>query len=141
MLGFIGRWAQSKGMKILPDWLGYNKDTVQANVIAEGFTVGQFVQSNSDLQSEETNHNKVISQSPTASTLQDYETPVDLTWRNFAFTPFSVFGFSPFGVFSFTPPPPPPPYFKWNPPLFLSTFSFAPAPPPPGPPPYFKGQG
>lgn len=111
MLGWIGRWAQSKGMKLLPNWLGVDKTTAQTAVVTEGFTLGTVTQSDSTVAAEAANHNKIISQSPASGTAQDYETTVNLTWRNFSFTPFSfspvVFGFSPFGfspvVFGFSP--------------------------------------
>jgi hypothetical protein len=103
MLGFIGRWAASKGMKLLPSWIGTDKTTAQTQIVAEGFKVGTVTQSNSDVSSEAANHNKVISQTPAAISAQDYETSINLTWRNFSFTPFSVFGFSPFNVFGFSP--------------------------------------
>ena len=110
MLGWIGRWAQSKGMKLLPSWLGVDKTTAQSQIVTEGFTVGTITESPSDVAAELANHNKVISQTPTSATAQDYETPVNITWRNFAFTPFSVFGFSPtppFAVKSIEPSCPP----------------------------------
>jgi hypothetical protein len=103
MLGFIGRWAASKGMKLLPSWIGIDKTTAQTDIVTQGFKVGSVTQSDSDVSTEQTNHNKVISQTPIAATPQDYETPVNVTWRNFAFTPFSVFSFSPFSVFGFSP--------------------------------------
>jgi hypothetical protein len=106
MLGWIGRWAQSKGMKLLPSWLGVDKTTAQSQIVTEGFVVGTVTESASADSAELANHNKVISQTPTSATEQDYETPVNITWRNFAFTPFAVFGFSPtppFGVFGFSP--------------------------------------
>lgn len=116
MLGFIGRWAQSKGMKIVPSWLGTNKDVVQPLIIANGFAVGSVTQINSTNAADETKHNTVTAQSPVSTTLSDYETPINYEWTSFTFTPFSVFGFSPFGVFGFSP---------------FSVFSFTPAP-------YFK---
>jgi hypothetical protein len=125
MLGWIGRWAQSKGMKLLPSWLGVDKTTAQSQIVTEGFTVGTITESPSDVAAELANHNKVISQTPTSATEQDYETPVNITWRNFAFTPFSVFGFSPtppFAVFGFSPFN----VFGFSP---FSVFGFSPTPP------------
>ena len=52
---------------------------------------------------EAANDGKVIEQTPAVTTPADYETPVDLTVRQFTFTPFGVFGFSPFQVFGFSP--------------------------------------
>ena len=103
MLGFIGRWAASKGMKLLPNWVGVDKTTAQTQIVTQGFTVGTVTKSDSDVSTEKDNNNKVISQTPTANTAQNYETPVNITWRNFSFTPFSVFSFSPFSVFGFSP--------------------------------------
>ena len=117
MIGYIGRWAASKGMKILPSWIGTDKTTAQTDIVAQGFKVGTVTQSDSSDSAEQNNNNKVISQTPAATTPQDYETPVNVTWRNFAFTPFSVFGFSPFNVFGFSPTPP------------FSVFGFSPTPP------------
>lgn len=143
MLGWIGRWAQSKGMKLLPSWLGVDKTTAQTQIVTEGFTVGNVTQSDSSDSAEQSNHNKVISQSPTATTAQDYETPVDITWRNFSFTPFAVFGFSPFNVFGFSPTPPfnvfgfspVPPFnvFGFSPVPPFTVFGFSPTPPAVGP--------
>ena len=106
MLGWIGRWAQSKGMKLLPSWLGVDKTTAQSQIVTEGFVVGTVTESASADSAELANHNKVISQTPASATAQDYETPVNITFRTFSFTPFSVFGFSPvepFNVFGFSP--------------------------------------
>jgi hypothetical protein len=103
MLGFIGRWAASKGMKLLPNWIGVDKTTAQTDIVAQGFKVGTVTQSDSTDAAQVNNHNKVISQTPAAATPQDYETSVNVTWRSFSFTPFSVFSFSPFGVFGFSP--------------------------------------
>jgi len=103
MLGFIGRWAASKGMKLLPSWIGIDKTTAQTDIVTQGFKVGTVTQSDSADAAQLNNHNKVISQAPVAATPQDYETLVDVTWRNFSFTPFSVFSFSPFSVFGFSP--------------------------------------
>jgi hypothetical protein len=136
MLGFIGRWAASKGMKLLPSWIGTDKTTAQTQIVTEGFKVGAVTQSNSDVSSEAANHNKVISQTPAAASAQDYETPVNLTWRNFSFTPFSVFGFSPFNVFGFSPfnvfgfsPTEPFSVFGFSPTEPFSVFGFSPTPP------------
>jgi len=140
MIGYIGRWAASKGMKILPSWIGIDKTVAQTDIVAQGFKVGAVTQSDSNVSTEQTNHNKVISQIPNATTAQDYETPVGITWRNFAFTPFAVFGFSPtppFSVFGFSPtfnvfgfsPVPPFTVFGFSPTPPFSVFGFSPTPP------------
>ena len=45
----------------------------------------------------------MVEQTPVVTTPTDYEESVDLTIRQFSFTPFGVFGFSPFQVFGFSP--------------------------------------
>lgn len=128
MLGWIGRWAQSKGMKLLPSWLGVDRTTAEAQVVSEGFVVGTVTASPSGDSAQQANHNKIIDQSPAAATAQDYETPVNLTYRTFSFTPFSVFGFSPvqpFSVFGFSPTPPFT-VFGFSPTLPFTVFGFSP---------------
>ena len=106
ILGFFG-----KGMKILLSFIGVDKTTAQAQIVSEGFTVGTVTQSDSADAAQLSNHNKVISQTPAAATLIDYETPVNITWRNFSFSPYSftptAYSFTPFSftptTFSFTP--------------------------------------
>jgi len=145
MLGWIGRWAASKGMKLLPNWVGVDKTTAQTSVVSEGFTLGTVTQSDSSTAADASSHNKIISQVPAATTAQEYETTVNLTWRNFTFTPFGfspsppvfrfspsppVFGFSPTPVFGFSPTPPvfgfsPTPVFGFSP---TTAFGFSPSP-------------
>ena len=127
MLGFIGRWAASKGMKLLPSWIGVDKTIAQTQIVTEGFKVGTVTQSDSAVSTELANHNKVIYQTPAATTAQDYETAVNITWRNFSFTPFSVFGFSPFNVFGFSPVTPFS-VFGFSPTTPFSVFGFSPTP-------------
>lgn len=119
MLGFIGRWAQSKGMKIIPNWIGTNKDSMPTEIINAGFAVGIANAVPSTDPADESKNNKVISTTPTANTLSDYETTVDYNWQQFTFTPFGVFGFSPFGVFSFSPFG----VFTFSPATFFFTFT------------------
>ena len=103
MLGFIGRWAQSKGMKIIPNWIGTNKDSMPTEIANAGFTSGTATAVPSSDPADESKNDKVISTTPAATTLSDYETTVDYSFQQFSFTPFGVFSFSPFGVFSFSP--------------------------------------
>jgi hypothetical protein len=112
MLGFIGRWAQSKGMKIIPDWTGTNKDSMPTEIVSAGFVAGTGTGVPSEDPADELKNNKVISTTPAKDTLTDYETTVDYNFQQFTFTPFGVFSFSPFSVFSFSP---------------FSVFSFSPA--------------
>ena len=99
VLGFFG-----KGMKILTSLLGIDKTVAQAQIVSEGFTVGTVTQIDSSDAAELSNHNKVISQLPVASSLLDYDSSIDITWRNFSFTPYSFtpYAFTP-GPYSFTP--------------------------------------
>ena len=96
ILGFFG-----KGMKVLTSFLGVDKTVAQTQIVSEGFTVGTVTQSDSTDAAELSNHNKVISQLPIASSLLDYESLVNITWRNFSFTP-TPYSFTP-GPYSFTP--------------------------------------
>lgn len=112
MLGFIGRWAQSKGMKLIPNWIGTNKDLMPTEIATAGFVAGTATPVPSSDPADAPKNNNVIETTPTASTLTDYETVVDYSFQQFTFTPFGVFSFSPFGVFSFSP---------------FSVFSFSPA--------------
>jgi hypothetical protein len=111
-------------MKILTSFLGVDKTVAQTQIVSEGFTVGTVTQSDSTDAAELSNHNKVISQLPVALSLIDYDSAVDITWRNFSFTPYSftpTFSFTPAPTFSFTPAP----TFSFTP---APTFSFTPAP-------------
>ena len=123
ILGFFG-----KGMKVLTSFLGVDKTVAQTQIVSEGFTVGTVTQSDSTDAAELSNHNKVISQLPIASSLLDYESLVNITWRNFSFTP-APYSFTP-GGYSFTP-------FAFTPysftpysftPYSFTPYSFTPAP-------------
>jgi len=124
ILGFFG-----KGMKVLTSFLGVDKTVAQTQIVSEGFTVGTVTQSDSSDSAEGPNHNKVISQLPTASSLLDYESEINITWRNFSFTP-TPYSFTPGGYsftpFSFTP-------YSFTPysftPYSFTPYSFTPVPP------------
>ena len=103
MLGSFGLWSSSKGMKIISNLIGLNHSAAEAQVVTDGFSLGTVTASPSSDAAEQANDNKVISQNPSAGTLAQYESNIDLTYRTFSFTPFSVFSFVPFNVFSFTP--------------------------------------
>jgi hypothetical protein len=110
-------------MKVLTSFLGIDKTLAQTQIVSEGFTVGTVTQSDSTDSAEGPNHNKVISQSPPSLSLIDYDSPINITWRNFSFTP-AAFSFTPAPPFSFTPEfsfTPAPPEFSFTP-----AFSFAP---------------
>jgi hypothetical protein len=96
ILGFFG-----KGMRVLSSYLGVDKTLAQTQIVSEGFTVGTVTQSDSTNSADEADHNKVISQSPVSGSLLDYESLVNITWRNFSFTP-APYSFTP-GPYSFTP--------------------------------------
>ena len=124
ILGFFG-----KGMRVLSSFLGVDKTLAQTQIVSEGFTVGTVTQSDSTNSADEADHNKVISQSPLSGSLLDYESLVNITWRNFSFTP-APYSFTP-GPYSFTP-------FAFTPyaftpysftPYSFTPYSFTPAPP------------
>jgi hypothetical protein len=71
--------------------------------VSEGFTLGNVTITVSGEPTELANDGLIVEQIPAVTTPADYETPVDLTVRQFTFTPFGVFGFSPFSVFGFSP--------------------------------------
>jgi len=103
MFGKLVKYVVAKGMKLLPNFVGRTSAQAQTDVVSEGFTLGNVITSVSGEEAEAANDGKVIEQTPAVTTPADYETPVDLTVRQFTFTPFGVFGFSPFQVFGFSP--------------------------------------
>jgi hypothetical protein len=103
MIGSFGLWSSSKGMKVVSNLVGVNKEIAKATIVSDGFIVGTETPFNTGDSAELNNHNKVRSQVPVAGTLFTYELPIDIVYTNFSFVPFSVFGFSPFGVFGFSP--------------------------------------
>ena len=103
MFGKLVKYVVAKGMKVLPNFIGRASAQAQEDVVSEGFTLGNVITSVSGEEVEAANDGKVIGQTPAVTTPADYETPVDLTIRQFTFTPFGVFGFSPFQVFGFSP--------------------------------------
>lgn len=103
MFGKLVKYVVAKGMKLLPNFIGRTGAQAQTDVVSEGFTLGNVITSVSGEEAEAANDGKVIEQTPAVTTPADYETPVDLTIRQFTFTPFGVFGFSPFQVFGFSP--------------------------------------
>lgn len=103
MFGKLVKYVVAKGMKLLPNFIGRTGTQAQQDVIDEGFTLGNVVTSVSGDEAELVNDGLVVDQTPPVTTAADYETPVDLTIRQFTFTPFGVFGFSPFQVFGFSP--------------------------------------
>ena len=103
MFGKLVKYVVKKGMKLLPNFIGKTSAQAQTDVVSEGFVVGNVVTSVSGEPSELANDGLIVQQDPAVTTPADYETPVDLTVRQFSFTPFGVFGFSPFGVFGFSP--------------------------------------
>jgi hypothetical protein len=103
MFGKLVKYVVAKGMKVLPNFIGRASAQAQTDVVSEGFTLGNVITSVSGEEAEAANDGKVIGQTPAVTTPADYETPVDLTIRQFTFTPFGVFGFSPFQVFGFSP--------------------------------------
>jgi len=129
MLGFLGKWAGSKGMGKIPNLIGLNKNQARQALQDAGFNYGN---ENEEIQSDESLTNKVKSQGRPHNDLVDYETSVDYIIHTFSFTPFSVFGFSPFNVFGFSPTPPEAFSvfgFSPTPPEAFSVFGFSPTPP------------
>jgi hypothetical protein len=103
LFGKLVKYVVAKGMKLLPNFIGRTSAQAQTDVVSEGFTLGNVITSVSGEPAELANDGKVVEQIPAVTTPADYETPVDLTVRQFSFTPFGVFGFSPFSVFGFSP--------------------------------------
>ena len=103
LFGKLVKYVVAKGMKLLPNFIGRTSAQAQADVVSEGFILGNVITSVSGEPTELANDGKVVEQIPAVTTPADYETPVDLTVRQFSFTPFGVFGFSPFNVFGFSP--------------------------------------
>jgi hypothetical protein len=119
MFGKLVKYVVAKGMKILPNFIGRTSATAQSDVVSEGFIVGNVTESLSGDAGQQPYTGQVVDQNPSAATIANYETPVDLTIRTFSFAPFGVFGFSPFAVFSFAPFS----VFSFTP---FSVFSFTP---------------
>ena len=103
LFGKLVKYVVAKGMKLLPNFIGRTSAQAQADVVSEGFTLGNVTTTLSGEPIELANDGLVVEQIPAVTTPADYETPVDLTVRQFSFTPFGVFGFSPFSVFGFSP--------------------------------------
>lgn len=112
MIGSFGLWSSSKGMKTVSNLVGLDKDVAEAQIVSDGFIVGNETVFNATDPSELANHNKVRSQDPVFGTLFTYELPINIEYTMFSFVPFSVFSFSPepftvfgfsFSVFGFSP--------------------------------------
>jgi hypothetical protein len=103
LFGKLVKYVVAKGMKLLPNFIGRTSAQAQEDVVSEGFILGNVITSVSGEPAEFANDGLIVEQIPAVTTPADYETPVDLTVRQFSFTPFGVFGFSPFSVFGFSP--------------------------------------
>jgi hypothetical protein len=103
LFGKLVKYVVAKGMKLLPNFIGRTSAQAQVDVVSEGFILGNVITSVSGEPAEAANDGLIVEQIPAVTTPADYETPVDLTVRQFSFTPFGVFGFSPFNVFGFSP--------------------------------------
>jgi|LakMenE18May11ns_1017448.scaffolds.fasta_scaffold9643135_1 hypothetical protein len=103
LFGKLVKYVVKKGMKLAPNFIGKTSAQAQADVVSEGFVLGNVTTTVSGEPAELANDGKVVEQIPAVTTPTDYEAPVDLTVRQFSFTPFGVFGFSPFNVFGFSP--------------------------------------
>jgi hypothetical protein len=103
LFGKLVKYVVKKGMKLVPNFIGKTSAQAQLDVVSEGFVVGNVVTTVSGEPSELANDGLVVIQDPAVTTPADYEASVDLTVRQFSFTPFGVFGFSPFTVFGFSP--------------------------------------
>jgi hypothetical protein len=103
LFGKLVKYVVAKGMKLLPNFIGRTSEQAQQDVVSEGFILGNVVTSVSGEPTELANDGLIVEQTPAVTTPADYETPVNLTVRQFSFTPFGVFGFSPFQVFGFSP--------------------------------------
>lgn len=100
MIGSFGLWSSSKGMKTVSNLVGLDRTVAATQIVNDGFIVGTETAYNTGDSAEQSNHNKVRSQDPTAGTLFTYELPINTVYTVFGFSPFSVFGFSPFGFFN-----------------------------------------
>jgi len=105
LFGKLVKYVVAKGMKILPNFIGRTSAQAQTDVVSEGFALGNVTITLSGEPTELANDGLVVEQIPAVTTPADYESIVDLTVRQFSFTPFNVFGFSPFNVFGFSPTP------------------------------------
>lgn len=104
MLGSFGLWASSKGMKSVSNLVGQTRANAKTQIVSDGFIVGTETAQNYTDAADADKNDKVVSQTPSAGTLAQYESSVDISYGVFNFTPFGVFGFTPtFNVFSFTP--------------------------------------
>lgn len=103
LFGKLVKYVVKKGMKLVPNFIGRTSAQAQLDVVSEGFSLGNVVTTVSGEPAELANDGKVVEQIPAVTTPADYEAPIDLTVRQFSFTPFGVFGFSPFTVFGFSP--------------------------------------
>jgi hypothetical protein len=103
LFGKLVKYVVKKGMKLVPNFIGRTSAQAQLDVVSEGFALGNVVTTVSGEPAELANDGLVVEQIPAVTTPADYEAPVDLTVRQFSFTPFGVFGFSPFNVFGFSP--------------------------------------
>jgi hypothetical protein len=99
MLGSFGLWASSKGMKPIADLVMMTRDAAKSQIVSDGFVVGTETAQSYTSSSDADKDNKVVAQNPTAGTLSEYESPVDITYGVFSFSAFGVFGF--FSVFNF----------------------------------------
>ena len=107
MLGFIGRWAASKGMVAVPNLIGLLNTAAQTAIANSGLTFS----SSSTTNTEDSGlANKVASQTPTSGTLADYESSVSFVYYTYVAPPFFPF-FPPFFPPYFAPAPFFPPYF------------------------------
>jgi hypothetical protein len=103
LFGKLVKYVVAKGMKLVPNFIGRTSAQAQLDVVSEGFSLGNVTTTVSGEPSELANDGLIVEQNPAVTTPADYESTVDLTVRQFSFTPFGVFGFSPFTVFGFSP--------------------------------------
>jgi len=116
MLGFIGRWAASKGMVSVPNLIGLLNTAAQTAIANSGLA---FSSSSTTNTGDSGLANKVASQTPTSGTLANYESSVSFVYYNYVAPPFFPF-FPPFF----------PPYFAPVAPFFPPYFAPAPFFPP-----------
>jgi hypothetical protein len=107
MLGFIGRWAASKGMVSVPNLIGLLNTAAQTAIANSGLA---FSSSSTTNTGDSGLANKVASQTPTAGTLANYESSVSFVYYTYVAPPFFPF-FPPFFPPYFAPAPFFPPYF------------------------------
>jgi hypothetical protein len=118
MLGFLGKWASSKGMTRIPNLEGLLRPDARNAILNSGLNVGNEIPLSNAQGATEANNNRAKARIDT-NDLINYESFLDFEYFNFtpvaySFTPYSftptAFSFTPYSftptAYSFTPVPP-----------------------------------